>query len=645
MSKNIISQSEFVNLMTQGTTLSKNEAEQFLKTFFDTIENALLEGDSIKIKGFGTFKLRWVEEQIDDNQRNEDKIQVEGHNKVVFEPESHIKELINEPFAFLEPIEFPLNKEKNASEITENEVSDNSENPDEKLQPLRVFEEEAEKIKEIINEINALSPGKEINKTNDQIQNVNDENTEPKNNLGSEANSTIQEQEEKKPDEIESKTPEKEDTKNAIPDEDEYLVQENDKDKVLLENKNTDNQENDFDFNNTSLEEKVQNELTQSDEFDVIRDISERIGNKISEKENISETQKNEPETIEDALQATDKNENNINIESLDRINIIENEENTKIDDETKNVGSDIEENKIDESQQNFQEVQVEGAAHDNSTEINENEATIFLENQKEPSNHSEEIEIEPAINNLTDIYFKNEDHPQNESEKLNLDSNQVLNDEELYEKPKNRTFLNVILILIGIAIISWFVYNFFQKKVETARNNKRLEMIADSTAQALKIKQIKESLEKQKIDSIRRDSIKIKNLERQKAIIDSLNSLNLSPKKSDKEINEKSNEKSNLSNKPLSKNIFSEPRNYTEFLASEKLVTGSKLAQYAKKYYGNAYFWVYIYEANRSIIKDPNKVPLGITVKIPKVDSRLIDPKNKECLNYALGLQSKYLK
>jgi heme/copper-type cytochrome/quinol oxidase subunit 2 len=247
----------------------------------------------------------------------------------------------------------------------------------------------------------------------------------------------------------------------------------------------------------------------------------------------------------------------------------------------------------------------------------------------------------------LTDIYFKNEDQQKNESESINLDQNKDYNREEQNEEPKdkNHKYVNVILILIGISIISWFVYNFFQKKIETAKNNRRIEMIADSTYKAMKIKQIKESLEKQKIDSIRRDSIKIKNFERQKAIIDSLNSLNLSREKSGNELNDKSKEKSNLSNKPISKDIFNQPRNFTEFLATEKLVQGSKLAQFAKKYYGHAYFWVYIYEANRNVIKNPNNVPLGITVKIPKVDSRLIDPSNKECLNYALGLQAKYLK
>ena len=74
-------------------------------------------------------------------------------------------------------------------------------------------------------------------------------------------------------------------------------------------------------------------------------------------------------------------------------------------------------------------------------------------------------------------------------------------------------------------------------------------------------------------------------------------------------------------------------------------MVAGSQLTKFARQYYGHPHFWVYIYEANRDVIKDPNNVPLGISVKIPKLDARLVDPKRKESLNFALKLQAEYLK
>jgi len=71
----------------------------------------------------------------------------------------------------------------------------------------------------------------------------------------------------------------------------------------------------------------------------------------------------------------------------------------------------------------------------------------------------------------------------------------------------------------------------------------------------------------------------------------------------------------------------------------------GSMLSTFAKQHLGHPYFWVYIYEANSDIIKDPNNVPLGADIKIPKMDPRLIDTNNPECLDYALRLSEKYLK
>ena len=99
------------------------------------------------------------------------------------------------------------------------------------------------------------------------------------------------------------------------------------------------------------------------------------------------------------------------------------------------------------------------------------------------------------------------------------------------------------------------------------------------------------------------------------------------------------------ISEAPDAGNIFDAPRTYTELITTEKMVAGSQLTKFARKYYGHPHFWVYIYEANREAIKDPNNVPLGINIKIPKLDARLADPASRECLNYALKLQSEYLK
>lgn len=47
-------------------------------------------------------------------------------------------------------------------------------------------------------------------------------------------------------------------------------------------------------------------------------------------------------------------------------------------------------------------------------------------------------------------------------------------------------------------------------------------------------------------------------------------------------------------------------------------VVSGDSLSKIAKREYGNANEWNRIYEANRDVIKDPDKIQPGWKLKIP---------------------------
>lgn len=59
----------------------------------------------------------------------------------------------------------------------------------------------------------------------------------------------------------------------------------------------------------------------------------------------------------------------------------------------------------------------------------------------------------------------------------------------------------------------------------------------------------------------------------------------------------------------------------YDSFQAEETVKSGMSLAQLARKYYGITEFWVYIYEANADRIGNPNRLPNGLTIMIPRLD------------------------
>lgn len=90
---------------------------------------------------------------------------------------------------------------------------------------------------------------------------------------------------------------------------------------------------------------------------------------------------------------------------------------------------------------------------------------------------------------------------------------------------------------------------------------------------------------------------------------------------------------------------LFDTPRKYTEFIASETVRDGSRITRISERHYGAKEFWVYIYEANRNLLKHPDDIATGMVLKIPLVDARLIDKNNPRCIEYALRLHDEYIK
>jgi len=90
---------------------------------------------------------------------------------------------------------------------------------------------------------------------------------------------------------------------------------------------------------------------------------------------------------------------------------------------------------------------------------------------------------------------------------------------------------------------------------------------------------------------------------------------------------------------------IFDDRFNNREILDEVRVNYGSRLAFLSQRYYGSPHFWVYIFEANRDIITNPNVVQTGTIVKIPRMHPTLIDPSNPRSIEAALRLHEKYLR
>lgn len=91
--------------LAQSTGKSKKTCEDFLREFFKLVQEVLTSGESIRIKGFGTFKITEVESRMSVNINTGNKEELAPYKKVIFTPAKELASSINNPFEDFESVE------------------------------------------------------------------------------------------------------------------------------------------------------------------------------------------------------------------------------------------------------------------------------------------------------------------------------------------------------------------------------------------------------------------------------------------------------------------------------------------------------------------------------------------------------------
>jgi len=466
MSKEKISSQEIIDLIAAQAKISKKNADDFLKILFETIEEELISGNPVKIKGFGTFKLQWNEPRKSVNVQTGEEIILSGYNKVVFTPEAGLKDLINEPFSHLESISL--------DETTENQ-EETPQKTDELPDPLRIFNEQAAEIKDILSEIQSLS------------------------------------------------------------------------------------------FQETKLEQEVSSEET----------------------------------VIE-----------------------LPNAEDTK---EAKTVPAEqVIEEEVDEFEPEI--VQPEFDLVENSDE--QVQDIVEVEKEKEDA-ISEVQEVEPETRSIL-VDTPEESAPNTVSNEIPVQVNEITLGKYTSNKRRKRIgWIILVVILLGLGGSASYMYFYppafcwCKYRIFTDEN---IEIVKEK---AIHVKHWFVALEEKIFGSKPTD-------------------INAVPEPDNTNISDAFSEPDSMDiPEPVDSLalLFNKRRTYTEFLGSERIHQGSRLTIMSKKYYGHKDFWVYIYEANKEKIADPDNIKIGTLIKIPKVDEKLIDANNPKCLDYARELHDLYVK
>ena len=106
-------------LLAERESLSLEQAEDFVRTFFELTEEGLLKDSFVKVTGFGTFKLVEVSERESVNINTGERFQISGHNKISFTPDGTLRELVNRPFAHFTTVTLNDNTPETALEAAE----------------------------------------------------------------------------------------------------------------------------------------------------------------------------------------------------------------------------------------------------------------------------------------------------------------------------------------------------------------------------------------------------------------------------------------------------------------------------------------------------------------------------------------------
>ena len=109
---------DFARELSEKYGLSLGDASDFVCAMFDVVKEELDGADSsVKIKGFGTFKVSAVGARASVDVNTGERIIIDGRNKISFTPEVLLRDRVNRPFVQFETV--VLNDGVDFSEIDE----------------------------------------------------------------------------------------------------------------------------------------------------------------------------------------------------------------------------------------------------------------------------------------------------------------------------------------------------------------------------------------------------------------------------------------------------------------------------------------------------------------------------------------------
>lgn len=89
-----LTKADLSDLLFTHLGLNKRESKDMVDAFFESIHKALIEGQEVKISGFGNFTIRRKAARPGRNPRTGEHIPIEARNVVTFHPSLKLKSMV-----------------------------------------------------------------------------------------------------------------------------------------------------------------------------------------------------------------------------------------------------------------------------------------------------------------------------------------------------------------------------------------------------------------------------------------------------------------------------------------------------------------------------------------------------------------------
>ncbi|OXS71312.1 DNA-binding protein [Priestia endophytica] len=91
---NSVNKTDLINAVAEASELSKKDATKAVDAVFDTILDALKEGDKVQLIGFGNFEVRERAARKGRNPQTGDEIEIPASKVPAFKPGKALKDAV-----------------------------------------------------------------------------------------------------------------------------------------------------------------------------------------------------------------------------------------------------------------------------------------------------------------------------------------------------------------------------------------------------------------------------------------------------------------------------------------------------------------------------------------------------------------------